>query len=328
MHRKILSLALILVLASCGQDNRRPLKLNFDKNNITVSGISSGGYMAHQLHVAYSDQIVGAGIFAAGPYGCAQGELKVALEKCIGGADNQPLELLIDYANDADESNAIASLENLANDKVWVFHGQADDTVSRTKVDLLIKWYQNYKSEIKKTLKMQAGHGIPTEKFGVECKGSQSPFINDCGFDAAGELLGHLYSDLKPKSQAVPNHLLIIEQELYLSDSQENTLADQGFLYIPENCAMQADCSMHIVFHGCSQNYESVNDSFVKNAGYNEWAEANNIIVFYPQARSSLVPLNPKACWDWWGYTGTNYDKRGAPQLHHIMQMLDGISLD
>src|SRR5207245_11474814 len=37
-----------------------------------VAGVSSGGYMANQLHVAYSSVFQGAGIFTAGPYDCAQ----------------------------------------------------------------------------------------------------------------------------------------------------------------------------------------------------------------------------------------------------------------
>ena len=37
-----------------------------DKTKISVSGISSGGYMAVQFHVAYSETIMGAGIVAGG----------------------------------------------------------------------------------------------------------------------------------------------------------------------------------------------------------------------------------------------------------------------
>lgn len=37
-------------------------------------------------------------------------------------------------------------------------------------------------------------------------------------------------------------------------------------------------------------------------AGYLPWADANNIVVVFPQATSNL--LNPKGCWDLWGYTG------------------------
>jgi poly(3-hydroxybutyrate) depolymerase len=40
---------------------------------VTVSGISSGGYMAVQFQVAFSKLVKGAGILAAGPYDCAEG---------------------------------------------------------------------------------------------------------------------------------------------------------------------------------------------------------------------------------------------------------------
>merc|ERR1719498_1551259 len=40
-------------------------------DGITVSGISSGAYMAHQIHIAFSKVTHGAGIVAGGPYFCA-----------------------------------------------------------------------------------------------------------------------------------------------------------------------------------------------------------------------------------------------------------------
>src|SRR2546423_13571210 len=43
-----------------------------DHQAITVSGLSSGGFFAHQFHVAYSKLANGAGIIAGGPYGCVE----------------------------------------------------------------------------------------------------------------------------------------------------------------------------------------------------------------------------------------------------------------
>src|SRR5438128_1569348 len=42
-----------------------------DPDQVSVSGISSGAFMANQLHVAHSAGIVGAGMIAGGLYGCA-----------------------------------------------------------------------------------------------------------------------------------------------------------------------------------------------------------------------------------------------------------------
>ncbi|MGW6529766.1 hypothetical protein [Streptomyces venezuelae] len=43
-----------------------------------VSGVSSGGYLADQLHVAHSAVFEGTGIFSAGAYDCAQGSVRVS----------------------------------------------------------------------------------------------------------------------------------------------------------------------------------------------------------------------------------------------------------
>src|SRR5215210_3869201 len=43
-----------------------------DRTGITVSGLSSGGFFAHQFHVAYSKLVTGAGIIAGGPFRCVE----------------------------------------------------------------------------------------------------------------------------------------------------------------------------------------------------------------------------------------------------------------
>jgi poly(3-hydroxybutyrate) depolymerase len=39
---------------------------------ITVSGLSSGAFFAHQFHIAHSKLVAGAGLIAGGPYGCVE----------------------------------------------------------------------------------------------------------------------------------------------------------------------------------------------------------------------------------------------------------------
>ena len=43
---------------------------------------------------------------------------------------------------------------------------------------------------------------------------------------------------------------------------------------------------------------EYISLAFVEHAGYNPIAEANNIIVLYPQTHSNA--LNPLSCFDWY----------------------------
>jgi poly(3-hydroxybutyrate) depolymerase len=82
-------------------------------------------------------------------------------------------------------------------------------------------------------------------------------------------------------------------------------MAETGYVYVPDACARQAPCRVHIALHGCKQYAGLIADHYVRHAGYNEWADANNIIVLYPQtiAGNPLLdpgtPFNPNGCWDW-----------------------------
>ena len=82
----------------------------------------------------------------------------------------------------------------------------------------------------------------------------------------------------------------------------------------------QKSCRLHIAYHGCLQDLEDINSTFVYHAGYNDWAEANDLVILYPQVLPSLV--NPKGCWDWWGYTGPEYASNIGAQLSIIRGMI------
>ena len=45
--------------------------------------------------------------------------------------------------------------------------------------------------------------------------------------------------------------------------------------------------------------------TFIEGSGFALWADTNRLVILFPQGGASL--LNPKACWDWWGYTGKNF---------------------
>ena len=81
-----------------------------------------------------------------------------------------------------------------------------------------------------------------------------------------------------------------------------DSFAAKGYIYIPSKC-QNGECSVHVAFHGCEQGYNTIGDKYVRHGGYNEVAEANDIVILYPQVdESSYLPMNPNGCWDWWGY--------------------------
>ena len=117
-------------------------------------------------------------------------------------------------------------------------------------------------------------------------------------------------------------------------------MAPDGWLFVPAGCGNGQSCKLHVAFHGCKQ-YETYRyfsppsglvtfgTTFVRNTGYNKWADTNNIIVLYPQAiASSPIALesNPYGCWDWWGYTNCNYAVKAGRQTTTVKAMLDRLA--
>lgn len=326
-----MSMILVSLIIGCSQTDELALnlgpirdKLNLDKNLVTVSGISSGGYMANQYHVAYSNQVSGAAIFAAGPYNCAQGELDTALASCVESAQDLDLTRLINDVRVAEKKQDIAPLENLKDDKVMIYHGSKDVRVDIDVTRTLVDFYSELEVKTKTVFDVASGHGFPTVDFGVQCENTETPHINNCQYDGAGEALNYFYPGLKPKT-SLKGRVYSFSQSDFLESGRDNTLAEQGFIYAPENCQKGASCKIHIAFHGCQQNVENIGLNFVENTGYNTWAEANNIVIIYPQTKSTYMPLNPKACWDWWGYTGEDYLTRNGAQLKQINNIVMGL---
>jgi poly(3-hydroxybutyrate) depolymerase len=104
-----------------------------------------------------------------------------------------------------------------------------------------------------------------------------------------------------------------------------NGLSSEGVVYIPEACAKKAGCRLHIALHGCEQNRDDVGKAFIEGSGFTRWADANRLVVLFPQVSANPL-LNPKGCWDWWGYTGEDYLTKDAPQIAAIWKMAERLA--
>jgi len=290
----------------------------------TVSGLSSGAYMAVQLQVAHSARIKGVGALAGGPYYCAQGSLWTAYYNCRKPGALMPLPSLATLKSATDRLAAARSIDptaNLASARAWLFTGTRDDTVAREVVEELQAFYAAYKTATVLVRDKPAGHAMITEDAGnKDCGATRSPFINDCDYDAAGALLQHLAGPLAPPAASPAGRLQSFDQTPF--GGYEISMDDEGYVYIPKDCETQR-CRVHVAFHGCRQGRSAVNDTFAREAGYNRWADTNRIIVLYPQAIARWWWVyNPSGCWDWWGYTGAQYHTKDGAQVRAVMAML------
>jgi len=267
--------------------------------------------MAVQLHVAHSAMVKGAAAIAGGPYYCAMGSVWTAYFNCTTPGWWTPLPraaLLKSLTDGFAQSGRIDATTHLAGAPVWLFSGTNDHTVLPEVVRELQAYYALYGVKAKLVADKPAGHAMVTEDAGnKDCAATKDPYINDCDYDAAGELLQHLLGPLKPPAQARP----VLE-------------FDHGFVYVPQACEKER-CRVHVAFHGCRQSASEVGDRFAREAGYNRWAESNRLIVLYPQVKASF-PSNPRGCWDWWGYTNAAYATKDGVQIRAVRAMLERLS--
>lgn len=325
--RCVLFIALVLACGACSAPAAPGLpNLNIDPQRIAVVGMSSGAYMATQVHLAYSDHLIGAGLVAGGPYGCAEADLDTALGTCLTAEPNAPdTAKLAAIAIQRSLEQQLAPLTGLANDRVVVLHGSQDSTVAEAVSKASAELYDALALDPSTTglsVRWDArafAHTFPTQAAGGSCTESAPPYLGNCGFDAAGMLMRELFgADKATASTQASGDLREFDQQAYLPDGADAMLADRGYLYVPKSCTSKV-CGLVIAFHGCQQNAEKIGEAFVRDAGFNRWADALEIVVLYPQTRASYMPLNPKACWDWWGYTGKDYDTRNGVQMRWLV---------
>ena len=304
-------------------------KYNVSVSTVSVSGISSGGYMAAQMHFAYSNTIKkGAGVIAGGPVYCSQGNVTIATGPCMADTGSRNLPYLISVVNTWSGNGYIDPTSNLAGSKVYLFSGTIDSTVKQPVMNDLNTMYRNYISSTNIVYKnnIAAEHSLPTDYYGNECSVNGSPYINNCNFDVAGEMLKWIYGTLNAKNTGTLGGTFVnFNQRSFWgnADPTNHGMANDGWAYVPANCAAGKPCKLHVVFHGCKQNAATVGTQFYKNTGYNRWADTNDMVILYPQANATMA--NPNGCWDWWGYDDVNFPAKSGGQMVAIKTMIDRI---
>ena len=335
--------------------------LNLDVTQTSVSGLSSGGYMAVQLGVAYSSIIKGVGVIGGGPYYCAQDSLLIATTKCSctilppGVCAVTPtstdVPALVSFTKASSASHSIDAATNIAAQRVITISGADDTTVPRPVVTQLQAYYAALGVPAQNVSAIElanAGHTMPTLNYGVPCAKTESPFIGKCQFDGAKAILGWLYGPdplAPPAASTKKGSYIRFDQSLYVPAGPASGFTwttgmdTTGWLYVPAACNAGnagGPCRLHIVLHGCEQGQDYLpldspsppgggllfGTTFVRHAGYAQWADNNRIVLLFPQA-VSIPGLNPNGCWDWWGYTGAHFADQQGVQMRAIRNMID-----
>lgn len=230
MHRLTVVLLAVLLVVGCSmaraqneteltpallQDpDTQVLQRHGIKDDVTISGVSSGAAMAVQYAVANSASIAGVGSIAGPGWGCAQGSFSKALFDCMCGRNEVPT-----YTTDAIKAALTkpADLDPLISDpndpnriipkalkRFFVFHSRADATVTTKPEAQAIAFLKEFipdpKGDVDRGKKddhsNRAGHGIlaPNGLDSCVARPSDKTYIRDCGgHDNAGRLFKALF---------------------------------------------------------------------------------------------------------------------------------------
>jgi poly(3-hydroxybutyrate) depolymerase len=328
--------------------------LNIDISQTSISGISSGGFMSVQFQVAHSSIIKGAGVIAGGPFNCSKADVFRAVASCsCTGEPSVPCAVtensadvpaLVADTRDMARKGLIDPTSNVAGQRILTVSGAKDTLVPPPIARQLTAFYSAMgvpAANLSPVSLANAGHTMPTRNYGIACSKQDEPYIGKCAYDSAGQILSWIYGDLKAPGARPAGKFIEFDQRAYIPTdsgySWSTGLDNTAWAYVPDSCAKGEKCRVHIALHGCKQGQSYLplksppggglynGTTFVKNTGYDRWADKNKLVILYPQAVS--IPFkNPNGCWDWWGYTGADYATKNGVQIKTLRAMVDGLA--
>jgi hypothetical protein len=211
MTFRLLCTAAVVAALSTAADAAVPLPaLNVDTSQITVSGLSAGGFMANQLGYAYSATFKGVGVFAGGPYMCAGHSNYTA---CMYNATISASMLstmqadINNWSGSANDNKA-----NVAGQKIFMFVGTSDFTVGPNPMNAVQTQYTNNgvpAANLEYVKRASTAHVFPTDFDSTgnnACGSSASPYISNCGYDGAKAALTKFYGALNPRNNGGQLH--------------------------------------------------------------------------------------------------------------------------
>ena len=374
---------------------------------VSVSGVSSGAYMAAQLQVAYSKTFMGAGSIAGGPYYCAENmtDITTIKLKCMAGQGIIPDDYAPyrDKAIELSKEGKIDDVSNLRHSRVFIFNSVEDQIINPGLGYLSVLFFQHFSEDPENdVLALNAipgyanyalAHGMPTSMDGYDdyinyadkatpCAPANSqeypwfpneflrgndPWLYHCpypneyapvieGYSMAKDLLGHIYGNINEPLEAAGT--ITSHQQLQfvddpdiktVDDLHKHGIGESLYVYTPSACkADPGRCDkLHVALHGCQQFPEWTFtgktgsqkagkkiqfDDLFYNGPFNGLAEANGIVVLYPQAHNigtAQDAINPYGCWEFWPFyeeDKENYYTQEGIQMRMIKSMVDQFS--
>lgn len=328
--------------------NRAAAAAALRNDTFTISGISAGAAMSIQYGIAFSSTVQANGIIAGIPYTCSQGMMGYALA-CMDAPEIINIQNIISTAQEYASFGLIDPMDNIKNHYLHLWSGKSDTVVVQGVMMLVAEMYQYMGvTSMESIFNYSSEHAWITNNYGNDCDYLGEPYVNNCGYDFSGEFLSRSWkhmrhargiSNLGPwnsqKGVMNTSRFFAFDQTKYGASAPANSMASKGYVYVPSQCGSVSTsgsntvlsnpsvrCHLHLNFHGCTQQADLIGLDYISQTNLNEWAEANNIVILYPQSSTNLD--NPKACFAWWDFNGfdSNYANKEGAQMKMINEMV------
>jgi poly(3-hydroxybutyrate) depolymerase len=319
-------------------------RYQIDPSKIFVAGISSGGFTAVQMHVAHSSVFKGAAIYAGGVYWCAgAGGAATALANCGGetlptnqASYTSTLAASETYLDTQSALGTIDASRNLSGQPVYLWSGTQDAVVNpREMVDLQSE-YLHYGANVRFDNTFPAAHGWESPDGELDCGTNGSPYMVKCSangtvYDSVKTWLTMFLGTLIPRNNGPLQGTLASFDQTEFGASPNVSMSPSGSIFVPQSCAQGRTCGFVLALHGCLQQSALIGNRWVTEAGIDEWADTNGLVVLYPDtiATSAPGPTNPNACFDWWGYSNQadpNYALKTGLQMSILYAMVQRVT--
>jgi len=318
----------------------------------SVSGQSSGGSMAMQFLFSFSSAAQGAAVAGGSLYGC--GDQLLPQQTCYGFLPAN-VEAANAYARRQHSEGLIDAPSNLLGVPMLLFNGKQDSVVYTAAMRDAKRQLEHFAgaSSVTANFQTNAGHvwavdhgncpcgacssggGTPATtysyasySYGGYLPGDECCDVNDCEYDLSGEALRRaLGASLRPRTTA-RQPLSWVRQSTYFAarGGRKQTLMHWAILYVPRQCEADVSrCSVHVNFHGCMQTSWKPRRDWVRRLDLNEYAEANDVIVVYPQAKGNADGQGV-GCWNWYDYTVDKwFDTQYGYELGTVANLLNDL---
>ena len=101
--------------------------------------------------------------------------------------------------------------------------------------------------------------------------------------------------------------------------------APAGNIYVPTQCASGAvKCKLHLSLHGCGEM--EYYDEAVHHLGFQEWGEANDIVILYPRVKPhGGTTESASGCYDGYAQSGADYALKSGAQMSGVRKMIAAV---